>query len=260
MKGDEPGEAMGPTTSPGQESQEKMNELGGPDLPLHGIVRLAQEVDQLDSLLNFLEKCLDGQAAAVKDTDGGGGPLGVVGQKDHDALLAVDLNERLDPSQETRIVLAGIVDLEHDPFILEDALIRGFRQAPFHPACHVVPRPGNKEDASLHERPEVPKVDVRFVENHDFSLGETGAQLPGPRVVVLAGRVHDRKAGRKLWRFNLRWHLAAALRRRCLAQLMHEATNWIVVEASAWIARRNRQVIPRFAPPRTNEGTTIAND
>src|ERR1019366_10375136 len=57
-----------------------------------------------------------------------------------------------------------------------------------------------------------------------------------------------------LWRFNRRWHLAAALRRRCFAQLMHEATSWIVVESTAWIARRNRQVIPRFPPARTNEG------
>lgn len=37
---------------------------------------------------------------------------------------------------------------------------------------------------------------------------------------------------RKLCRSKRRWHLAAALRRRCLAQSMHEATNWIVVEST----------------------------
>src|SRR5271154_326910 len=100
--GDETGEAMGPTTLPCQEAQEKMDEQGGPHLPLNGVGRVTQEVDQLDGLLNLLEKCLYGPAAAVKFTDGGGGPLGVVGHEDHDALLAVDLNQGCDPSQETR--------------------------------------------------------------------------------------------------------------------------------------------------------------
>src|ERR1700678_1590639 len=192
--GDEPGEAMGPTALPGYEPQEKMNEQGGPDLPLHGVGRVAKEVDQLDRLLNLLRKCLHGPAASVKLADGRSCPLGVVGKEDHDALFAVDLDERGDPSQETRIVLAGIVSLKHDQFILEDALVRGLGQALLHPACHVVLGAGDEEDAPLHERPEVPEVDVRFVENHDFSLEEAGAQLPGPRVVVLTGRVHDRKA------------------------------------------------------------------
>src|ERR1700678_7706 len=177
--GDTPGEAVGPTTLPDKEAQEKVNEEGGPDLPLNGVGRVAQEVDQLDGLLNLFEKNLYGPAAAVKFTDGGGSPLGVVGQEDHDALLAVDLNACRDPSQETRIVLASVVALQNDEFILEDALIRTFGQAPFHPACHVVLGPGDKEDAPLHERPEVTEVDIRFVKNHDFSLGETSAQLPG---------------------------------------------------------------------------------
>lgn len=46
--GDKTGEAMGPTTLPGQEPQEKMNEQGGPHLPLNGVRRVAKEVDQLD--------------------------------------------------------------------------------------------------------------------------------------------------------------------------------------------------------------------
>src|ERR1700678_3340428 len=192
--GDEPGEAMGPPTLPGQEAQKQMDKQCGPDLPLHGVGRVTQEVDQLDGLLNLLEKRLDGPTAAVEFTDGGGGPLGVVGQEDHDTLLAVDLNQGCDPSQETRVVLAGIVALEHDEFILEDAFVRRLGQAPFHPACQVVLGPGDKEDSSLHERPEVTEVDIGLVKNNDFSLEEAGTQLPGPRVVVLPGRVHDRKA------------------------------------------------------------------
>ncbi len=38
------------------------------------------------------------------------------------------------------------------------------------------------------------------------------------------------KRGRKLCRSKRKWHLAAALRRRCLAQSMQEAINSIVVE------------------------------
>lgn len=39
---DEPGEAVGPATLPGQEAQEEMNEQGGPDLPFHGVGRVAE--------------------------------------------------------------------------------------------------------------------------------------------------------------------------------------------------------------------------
>src|ERR1019366_7347154 len=121
--GDEPGEAVGPTTLPSYKPQEKINEQGSPHLPLHGVGRVAQEVDQLDGLLNLLEKRLYGPAAAVKLADGGGGPLGVVGQEDHDAILAVDLDQGGDPAQESGTIPTGIVALEHDQLVLEDALV-----------------------------------------------------------------------------------------------------------------------------------------
>ena len=62
------------------------------------------------------------------------------------------------------------------------------------------------------------------------------------------------KRGRKLWRSSRRWHLAAALRRRCLAQSMQEATRAMVVESTTWMTRRKRRATPLPRLPRAKAG------
>ena len=47
--------------------------------------------------------------------------------------------------------------------------------------------------------------------------------------------------GRKDWRSRRTWHLAAALRRRCLAQSSERAISWMVVESTTWMRRLKRK-------------------
>lgn len=50
--------------------------------------------------------------------------------------------------------------------------------------------------------------------------------------------------------------LAAAFCRRCFAQSMQFATNWIVLESITWITRLKRRGNPRYVLP-PNEGVTV---
>jgi hypothetical protein len=50
--------------------------------------------------------------------------------------------------------------------------------------------------------------------------------------------------GRKLWRLRRRWSLAAALRRRCLAQFMQLARSEMVEESMAWTVALKRRGSP----------------
>ena len=57
-------------------------------------------------------------------------------------------------------------------------------------AC-VVLGSGDEEDAPRCERPQVGKIHVCLVKNHDFSLGKPGAKLLRPDAVVLPGGIDD---------------------------------------------------------------------
>src|SRR5512137_1914351 len=70
QQGKEAGETVRPLAEPGAEAQQNIGQERGPDLPLHGVGAVAEEVGQLEGLLDLLEEHLDLPAAAVKVGDG----------------------------------------------------------------------------------------------------------------------------------------------------------------------------------------------
>src|SRR5579885_1145599 len=75
------GEAVAPLSQMGAEAQQDIGQQGGPDLPFDGPLAVAQEVGQLEGLLEFLEEGFDAPAAAIEVGDGLGAPGEVVGRE-----------------------------------------------------------------------------------------------------------------------------------------------------------------------------------
>jgi hypothetical protein len=82
-QGEQPGEAMVPAAEEGLEAQQQVQQQGGPGLAAYSVGVVAEEVAELESLLDLLEEDLDLPAGAVEVSDGGGGPSEVVGQELH---------------------------------------------------------------------------------------------------------------------------------------------------------------------------------
>ena len=214
--GEEASEAVFPSAAPGEEAQEQMHEQRGPHLPLDGVGVVPEEVDQLHRLLELFEKDLDGPAATVEVGDGAGTPREVVGEKDHLAFHAFDLDQGGDPAQDAGIILPGVVAGEEDEFIAQDAGIGVGGQTFFHPRRQVILGPGDEKDPALGERPQVGKVQVGFVKEHDLTVPQAGAHLGRPRAVVLPGGIDDGEAGQEALQVDPQ----VALRRRLASPVL----------------------------------------
>ena len=77
----EPAEWMPPFAVPCHEAQQQVRQQCSPDLPAHGVPVMAEEIRQLEGLLDFLEEHLHTPAALVELADGEGGPFQVVGDE-----------------------------------------------------------------------------------------------------------------------------------------------------------------------------------
>lgn len=55
-----------PLAQAGAEAQQQINQQGRPDLPAHGVGVVAEEVGQLECLLEFLEEHFNAPAAAIQ--------------------------------------------------------------------------------------------------------------------------------------------------------------------------------------------------
>ena len=86
-------------------AHQQMDEQPRPYLPAHGIGTVAEEVGELQRLLDFLKEHLDVPAAAVELRDRPRTPFQMIGQEDHLDILAVDLHEGDDAAQLARVGL-----------------------------------------------------------------------------------------------------------------------------------------------------------
>jgi len=100
------GKALTPLAQPSAETQQHLGQQRRPYLPLHRVGRVAEEVCQLEGLLELLEEHLDRPAGPAKVGDGLRAPLQVVGQEDQLAELAVHLDPGHDAAPLDRIRLA----------------------------------------------------------------------------------------------------------------------------------------------------------
>ena len=115
----EPAEWMPPFAVPCHEAQQVRQQCS-PDLPVHGVLVMAEEIRQLEDLLDFLEEHLHTPAALVKPADGEGRPFKVVGDECHLHHLPFDFNLGCHQSQLFRIMFPGVDSGQPDAFIGQD--------------------------------------------------------------------------------------------------------------------------------------------
>ena len=91
-KREEPSERMLPFAVPCHEAQQQVRQQCSPDLPAHGVLVMAEEIRQLEGLLDFLEEHLHTPAALVELADGEGRPFKVVGDEGHFSHFSLAFN------------------------------------------------------------------------------------------------------------------------------------------------------------------------
>ena len=87
---------MAPTTEKGAETQQDVNQQSAEDLPGDGIRTVTEEAGQPEALLDLREEDLDVPAATIEIANSPGTLGRVVGDEDHQTLLAIDLDPCLD--------------------------------------------------------------------------------------------------------------------------------------------------------------------
>lgn len=137
QQGKEAGETVRPLTEPRAEAQQHIGQERGPDLPLHGVGAVAEEVGQLKGLLDLLEEHLDLPAAAVKVSDGLCAPLQVVRQESHCPPVSVHFDPGDHATQLDRIAFAGRAG-EADQVVAENVPVAAVLELAHHPAAEVV--------------------------------------------------------------------------------------------------------------------------
>src|SRR5208282_1210315 len=196
-QGEEPGEAVSPLAQKGAEAQQHIGQQSRPNLPAHGVGAVPQEVGQLEGLFELLEEDLNAPAAAIEVGDGLGAPDEVVGQKNHFAEFAVDLDQRHYAAQPDRInFLHGRVD-QFDQVIAQEVVEAPRLQSAHDAALQVVLGTSNPENLATGQVRQVCKVHVSLVENDNFTRLNTGAKFTCPAAVMLASGIHDGTAGQE---------------------------------------------------------------
>ncbi len=131
---------------------------GAPDLRLDGVLAVAQKLLDAQVLLDPFEEQLDLPAAFVQSCNGQGRQACVVGQEDQ-SFLGFGVFESNTP-QMLGVVLGGIVPIQRNGLIADDAA------APVHlgrvnpPGVHIAFGSGDKESAGLMHLEQASKVQV----------------------------------------------------------------------------------------------------
>jgi hypothetical protein len=195
QQGEKPGEAMTPVMQERLETKEHIDQQGCPYLPAHGIGAVAQEISQLQGLLDLLEEGFDGPAAAVEVGDAGGAPLQVVGEEDQFLFTSVDFDQCGDAAHQFGVMVKGGCMAQGNDLVAQDAT--NGRQGVNHLADHVILGAGDPEDATLEKIEEMSEVQISLVEYDNLTGTNAGAEFAGAFGVVLPRRVDDGEAGQK---------------------------------------------------------------
>ena len=105
-EGRETRKAQPPLRQAAQVAEYEVREEPDPDLPLHGVLAVPDEVVNLASLLELLEERLDSPSVALDLRDGAGRPLEVVREEHHRLHLPLYLDHCRDATEDF-LVLAG---------------------------------------------------------------------------------------------------------------------------------------------------------
>ena len=194
--------AQPPLRQAAQVAEYEVREEPNPDLPLHGVLAVPDEVVNLASLLELLEERLDSPPVAVDLRDGAGRPLEVVREEHHRLHLALYLDHGGDAPESSPVLADRGLLFGHDDLVREDLrrLLRGRRDGGHKPLhdfhLHVALLPGNEPDAARVKAVHEAEVGVGPVGNRNVPRLEMGGQLGGAHGIVVRGILHDREGGK----------------------------------------------------------------
>ena len=124
---EEPGERVAPAAHHAQKAHQDKKQQRRPDLPADRVGAVAQEIAQLQALLNLLKEHFDLPAATIQISHTAGAPGEIIGQKFHLALLAIDLHQSPHSTHGPVIIGARVFVFEHK-LVAQNAFIGPFRQ------------------------------------------------------------------------------------------------------------------------------------
>lgn len=156
-----------------------------------------EKVAELERLLHLVEEHFNVPAGAVEVADTPRAPGGVVADEDHQAFLAIDLHPRLHPAESPAFELLPFDAGELDDLILDHPASLPERQVAQGAAAEVVLGPRHPLHSACIEIMQMHEVHVGLVEDDDFALLKSGADLASAPTVMLTGGVDNGKGGQK---------------------------------------------------------------
>ncbi len=177
-----------------EEAQQQVRQQSGPDLPFDSLLVVADEVGELERLLELLEERLDGPACAVELGDGARAPREVVGDEGHLHVLPVHLDDGGDAAQRLRILLRRALARHAHGLVGEDAPV-AVRPAFHGLEDHALLFPQDEEDAAFRQPVQEAQVHVGPVGQQHVAVLQALAQRVRPRRVVVRGVLHDGEGG-----------------------------------------------------------------
>jgi len=145
----------------------------------------------------------------------GGTPVAVIGDKDHEAQLAIDLHPRLHTAEGPTRQRLPLGPREPYDLVFDHPASFLHVQIAHGTVAEVVLRASHPMHATRSEIKEVSVVHVGFVEDDDFAFLLSGAQFTSAFVVTFPSRIDDGKGGQKAAQAQTQVHL-----RRSLASAM----------------------------------------
>jgi hypothetical protein len=158
-----------------------------PDLPTDRVGAVAQEIAQLQALLDLFEEHFDLPPAAIQIGHTAGTPTEVVGQKLHLALLAVDPPPGLAPAASACDNWLESLCFEHHKFVAQDAFIGCLGQFFNDPKTERFFAAGHPKDPILIERTQVHEINLGAVKDHDLTGFNARADFCGPNAIACLG-------------------------------------------------------------------------
>lgn len=162
-------------------------------MPLHGVGAVAEEVRQLEGLLDLLEEHLDLPAATVKISNGLRAPFQVVRQKGHLPQLAVHFDQCHDTTQLDGIVFARRAG-EADQVVAQDVPVAAPLETAHDPAAQVVLGAGDPKDAAYRQIGQMGEIQIRLVEDDNLPGPHARAEFAGAEAVVFPSGADDGEA------------------------------------------------------------------
>lgn len=214
-EGKEAGKAVIPLTEERLVLEEDIREEGGPDLPSHGVGVVAKEASELKSLFDLLEESFDLPAASIKVSDRGWAPFEMVGEEDHGLFLSVDFHHGFDATKDFRILFEGRGSGQAHRLVAQDFGVGRDLEAMLNLVPHVFLGTSHPKNTPRREITKMRKVDVSFIENDDFTLGNGRAEFPSAFGIIFFGRIHNGKTWKQA--LEIQAHVALGC---CLAASM----------------------------------------